>query len=275
MDLEKQTESKLTITADKIEAEVKRASAAEGNLSSLITQTANQITLMVKKGDVSAQLSIESGGIDIKGNRFSWTADNSSLTADGTLTVNKGAFHGSIDVGNGQFTVDSSGKVVAKTIQVGTASTGAVLYGSTVLANDFVCNETFAVNCRANMADIGANSITCSQIYSSRAGEWWSDRRLKHDVRKITRKTALEIIADLRPVSFRMNDGEAPGMGFIAQEVRKICRDQGLDLPLYGRNGKYLTIPYTNYIPLLVAAVQSQQKEIDRLKRLIGKETHV
>ena len=29
---------------------------------------------MVKKGEVSAQLSIESGGIDIKGNRCSWTA---------------------------------------------------------------------------------------------------------------------------------------------------------------------------------------------------------
>ena len=46
--------------------------------------------------------------------------------------------------------------------------------------------------------------------------------------------------------------------------------EQGIDLPLYGRRGKYLTIPYINYVPLLVAVVQSQQKEIDRLKRLIG-----
>ena len=58
VDLEKQTEAKLTITAEKIEAEVKRASEAEGNLSSLISQTAESITLMVKKGEVSAQLSI-------------------------------------------------------------------------------------------------------------------------------------------------------------------------------------------------------------------------
>lgn len=69
---------------------------------------------MVKKGEVSAQLSIESGGIDIKGNRFSWTSTYSSLTADGKLTVVEGLFKGSINVGDGQFTVDQNGKVLAK-----------------------------------------------------------------------------------------------------------------------------------------------------------------
>ena len=60
------------------------------------------------------------------------------------------------------------------------------------------------------------------------------------------------------------------GIGFIPQDVQKICLKQGIDLPLYGRRGKYLTIPYINNNPLLDAVVQSQQKEIDRLKRLIG-----
>lgn len=273
VDLEKQTEAKLTITAEKIEAEVKRASEAEGNLSSLISQTAESITLMVKKGEVSAQLSIESGGIDIKGDRFSWTATNSSLTADGTLTVNQGLFKGSIDVGNGQFTVDSSGKVVAKSIEVGTSSSRAVLYGSTVLATNFSCNSRFTVDCYANMADIGGNTISCgtlraNHIYGSI--DDFSDRRLKQNIHPVDAETALRIIKQLKPVSYSMKRYDREGVGFIAQDVQKICLKQGIDLPLYGRRGKYLTIPYINYVPLLVAVVQSQQKEIDRLKRLIG-----
>lgn len=273
VDLEKQTEAKLTITAEKIEAEVKRASEAEGNLSSLISQTAESITLMVKKGEVSAQLSIESGGIDIKGDRFSWTATNSSLTADGTLTVNQGLFKGSIDVGNGQFTVDSSGKVIAKSIEVGTSSSRAVLYGSTVLATNFSCNSSFNVDCYANMADIGGNTISCgtlraNHIYGSI--DDFSDRRLKQNIHPMDAETAIRIIKQLKPVSYSMKRYDREGIGFIAQDVQKICLKQGIDLPLYGRRGKYLTIPYINYIPLLVAVVQSQQKEIDRLKRLIG-----
>lgn len=273
VDLEKQTEAKLTITAEKIEAEVKRASEAEGNLSSLISQTAESITLMVKKGEVSAQLSIESGGIDIKGDRFSWTATNSSLTADGTLTVNQGLFKGSIDVGNGQFTVDSSGKVIAKSIEVGTSSSRAVLYGSTVLATNFSCNSSFNVDCYANMADIGGNTISCgtlraNHIYGSI--DDFSDRRLKQNIHPMDAETAIRIIRRLKPVSYSMKRYDREGIGFIAQDVQKICLKQGIDLPLYGRRGKYLTIPYINYIPLLVAVVQSQQKEIDGLKRLIG-----
>ncbi len=49
VDLEKRTEAKLTITAEQIAAEVKRASAAEGELSSQITMTAENIKLMVKR----------------------------------------------------------------------------------------------------------------------------------------------------------------------------------------------------------------------------------
>ena len=118
VDLEKRTEAKLTITAEQIAAEVKRASAAEGELSSQITMTAENIKLMVKKGEVSAQLSIESGGIDIKGNRFSWTSTYSSLTADGKLTVVEGLFKGTIGI-----TIDSGSKVTGDSITK-TAVTG-------------------------------------------------------------------------------------------------------------------------------------------------------
>ncbi|MFR5731231.1 MAG: hypothetical protein ACLUD2_03990 [Clostridium sp.] len=86
--------------------------------------------------------------------------------------VNQDFLRAPLMVGNGQFTVDSSGKVVAKSIEVGTSSSRAVLYGSTVLATNFSCNSSFNVDCYANMADIGGNTISCgtftaNHIYGS------------------------------------------------------------------------------------------------------------
>lgn len=291
--LKENMETQFKQTAEAIALEAKRAGEAEAALGVRADQIAlsvknlndytdaqikllsDSITMKVSKGDVSSQLSIESGGIDIKGDRFSWTATNSSLTADGTLTVNQGLFKGSIDVGNGQFTVDSSGKVIAKSIEVGTSSSRAVLYGSTVLATNFSCNSSFNVDCYANMADIGGNTISCgtlraNHIYGSI--DDFSDRRLKQNIHSVDAETAIRIIKQLKPVSYSMKRYDQDGIGFIAQDVQKICLKQGIDLPLYGRRGKYLTIPYINYIPLLVAAVQGQQRELDQLKRLVGKE---
>lgn len=168
------------------------------------------------------------------------------MTADGTLTVNQGLFKGSIDVGNGQFTVDSTGKVVAKSIEVGTSSSRATLYGSTVLATNFSCNSSFNVDCYANMADIGGNTISCgtlraNHIYGSI--DDFSDRRLKQNIHPVDAETAIRIIKQLKPVSYSMKRYDREGVGFIAQDVQKICLKQGIDLPLYGRPGKVSDYP--------------------------------
>lgn len=107
-DLGKSTEAQFKVTADRIESTVKRLGEAE----SLITQTAEQIDLKVNKGEVSAQISIESGGVSIKGNRFSWESTNSSMTADGTLTCKNANISGTITAGQGKiagFEIDGDG----------------------------------------------------------------------------------------------------------------------------------------------------------------------
>lgn len=293
--LKENMETQFKQTAETIALEAKRAGEAEAALGVRADQIAlsvknlndytdaqikllsDSITMKVSKGDVSSQLSIESGGISIKGNRFSWDAEFSSLTPEGKLTVIDGLFKGSINVGDGQFTVDGkTGKVVAKNIEVGTTSTRAVLYGSTVLASSFVCNDSFSVDCYADMADIGANTISCgtlraNHIYGSMDDDF-SDRRLKKNVRKVKQDVALQVVKELNPVSFAMKKDGWVKMGFIAQSVRKVCNKYDVDLPLYGKRDGYYTIPYMNYIPLVVAAMQRQQKDIDQLKLLVGKE---
>lgn len=294
--LKENMETQFKQTAEAIALEAKRAGEAEAALGvradqivlsvknlndytdAQIKLLSDSITMKVSKGDVSSQLSIESGGISIKGNRFSWDAEFSSLTPEGKLTVIDGLFKGSINVADGIFTVDAkTGKVVAKSIEIGSTSSTNTGYFSILIARSHTC-DNLIVQQDANINSLTAgyidcnSSIQCSRIYSSVAGEWWSDKRLKHDIKKIPTETALDIISELRPVSFRMNDGDIPGIGFVAQEVRKICKRHDCDMPLYGRHDGYYTIPYTNYIPILVAAVQVQQREIDQLKRLVGKE---
>lgn len=110
-DLENDMISQFAVTAAQIESTVQRINDAESS----IKQNADNISLMVKKGEVSAQISIESGGISITGNRFSWTATNSSLTADGTLTCTNGVFSGKVTAGSGKiggFTI-SGNKLVS------------------------------------------------------------------------------------------------------------------------------------------------------------------
>lgn len=139
-DLKNYTESQFKITADAITAEVTRAKEAEGKLSvradeitASVTNlkneteaqfkvTSEQIALKVSKGDVSSQISIESGGVNITGNRLTWNATNSSMSSDGTLTCNN------IVATNGRF----SGNI-----------TGSNITGSSIDVGPFSVNESW------------------------------------------------------------------------------------------------------------------------------------
>lgn len=94
--------SRITQTAGQISSEVTRAQGVENNLSSQISQAAEQILLKVSKGDVSAQLSVESGQVSISGNRFVLDSTNFSITADGKVTAK------SIDIQGGTINLQSA-----------------------------------------------------------------------------------------------------------------------------------------------------------------------
>ncbi|MDD3253831.1 MAG: hypothetical protein PHV18_14885 [Lachnospiraceae bacterium] len=120
IDLAKNTDAKFAITAEQISAEVKRANEAEAvlkiqadqistsvknlkdNTESQIKQMSDQILMKVSKGDVSSQISIESGGISIFGDRFSWSSTYSSMSADGKLRCVDGEFNGYIQATSGK-----------------------------------------------------------------------------------------------------------------------------------------------------------------------------
>mgnify|MGYP000464827699 FL=1 len=56
--------------------------------------------------------------------------------------------------------------------------------------------------------------------------------------------------------------------------VQEILEEEGINLPLVGRFGGYLSIPYAVYVSLLAGALQAQDKEIGELRKVIGYGRH-
>lgn len=96
--------ARITQAADVIIAEVTRATESENALSARITATADQISLKVSKGELSSEISAESGQIAIKSNRFSLESTNCTITSDGKIYA---------------LNCDLSGKITAKSGSIG------------------------------------------------------------------------------------------------------------------------------------------------------------
>lgn len=81
----------------------------------------------------------------------------------------------------------------------------------------------------------------------------YSDARLKHDVKKLD--NALDIVQQLRGVSYKWNRDNSAGIGFIAQEVEKVCPELVL-------TGELKSIAYGNITAILVEAVKELRTEV-------------
>lgn len=86
----------------------------ETGLQSQITQNAELIDLKVSKGDVSSQISVESGGVAIKGNRLTVESDNFKLSgsgemqATGKFITKSGTNEAVVDSGSIYFNINGS-----------------------------------------------------------------------------------------------------------------------------------------------------------------------
>lgn len=79
--------SKFKVAENLISAEVTRATNQEIELAAAIQLTSEQITQKVSKGDVSSQLSLESGLISISGPRLQIDTEKFKLAYDGTTQI--------------------------------------------------------------------------------------------------------------------------------------------------------------------------------------------
>ena len=252
----------------------------EKETTSQIKQLSDSIVLKVDIGDISNQISVETSGIDIKGNRFSWSSTYSSMSSDGKLNAVSGTFSGDV-VANSFKT--SNGSIVLEGGKL--TITGAEIKGttntSTIGANVISCNHidvTQNVVCQ----EVQPNSVYCGgqgsfgELYIR--SSWWdgwsvtrevqtlhnavfsgSDRRLKDNIQDLNRSKALEFVKRFRAVSFTYLEDGSAGVGGIAQEIQDLQEEIGTDYPLVsidGRTGK-LYVDYKSFVPIIIVAMQS------------------
>ena len=280
--LKEDTNSKLSVMADQISAEVTRATEAEEKLSASIKVNADKIELKVSAGDVSSQISVEKDAINLRSNRLSWQSDKSSMTENGLLTcenikATNGTFSGTISgstiTGGTISGTNIEGNTITGGTITGTTITGGTITGSEIRANSVDVVGTVAIkvfsaeniDCEGQMT---ANTVKVDYLQYGVATQY-SDRRLKTDIKTIEKKDALQLIERLNPVCYHFKDDGRPGLGFIAQEVEEILKELKLDWNLYGigPDGFYY-IPYLHFIPILAAGIQELENEVKRLERI-------
>ena len=274
-----QLKGKTAVIVKQVDEVSSTLSDLEKETTSQIKQLSDSIVLKVDKGDISNQISVETDGIDIKGNRFSWTSTYSSLSADGKLNAVDGTFSGDV-VANTFKTKDGKivlegGKLTIIGAEIkGTANT------STIGANVISCNSLDVSQ------NIVCQGISPSSVYCGSSGSfgelyirssWWdgwsvtrevqtlhnavfsgSDRRLKDNIQDLSRSKALEFVKRFRAVSFTYLEDGSAGIGGIAQEILDLQEEIGTDYPqvsIDGHTGKFY-VDYKSCIPIIITAMQ-------------------
>lgn len=184
------------------------------------------------------------------------------------ITINEG----NINMTSGSITLPgfklTSGDVLTLDGTSNNTTVGANLINVNTLR---VANQIMASGASFN---IGGMYSTGSYVHGSFMGDFHgsfyetSDRRKKKRIQPLKDGQSLALVLGLHPKVYVMKETGEPMMGFVAQDVEKLQKQLGIDLPLTSidKDG-YYCIPYMNYIALLTGAIQAQQKQIDRLTR--------
>lgn len=139
-------------------------------------------------------------------------------------------------------------------------------------------------------AYLGSGSYKWHSIYCTNGAFNGSDRKLKENIADLDVESNKAFVLSLRPVSYKLKTGEGKRThnGFIAQEVREAAENTVGDIAAYqasvidGDEEKYFdpTVPdekllwqlnYSELIAPIVKFVQSQQQEIEQLKKEVEK----
>ena len=284
--------AQLEVSLGKVSAEVRQNAE---NLSKL-TITVNEISIqMVRKGQVVSAINMSEEEIKIIASKISLEGivtanENFKVLLEGSIRSKNGEFSGTITASHisgatieGSVIGDSNGNFYTDgdTVYFGGFQAYDTFYGRYIATigserNGIGDNRKYAVwsGWDGNEAAFYATEdgeISCTEIYSSVAGESWSDQRLKDNIRELDSRLMAEIVRNLRPVSFTMKKYGKEGIGFIAQDVYLLCRKLGVDLPMYGYtpDRKYFTIPYQNYIAISIAAKKHMMDEMEALRKRI------
>lgn len=283
VDVEKGLQSQITQTAESITAEVSRATKAEGTLSSKITQTEESITAEVnranqKEGELAAAIQINAEGITSKVSRDSVVSEINQSAEGIKIRADLLEFKGSMEMTGGYVHIEAA-ESTDNLIEFKRSGT-LVQIGTDGLRSAADSRELTASYSAVVVRDTSANTI--AQMLSSGKGissygwESYSDKRLKHGIESLDREKSAALIQSLRPCRFIYNYDAAGHYrhGLIAQEVLTAIGDE--DWAICSENpdldgNTYYALDKTELIADLIATVQLQHEEIEKLKERMEK----
>lgn len=352
--------SALELTTDQLLSRLNYYNGTGQTMESAISQTAHSISLTVS-GDAGTQtgagieislldadgnvLDSSDGNITVSGNVVFKSNLTDGVTAisgdnlqtgiihdindnvvfnlvDGTLDISDG----SINLGSGQFTVNSSGIATMNQGYLGTVTVNGSISGGAIyqtvsgagsgsiggnspngrqasITNGIVSAGQFTINgsnpvsfVSEGMDDRGHYGIYCTGHFSTNGAIWTngdigsadiicrgnsyaqnfiqsSDRRIKENIADLDAEKSAEFVYGLKPVSFNLKGEKEKSHGFIAQDVQEIAEDWDLvrESPVKQIEGENtLSIVYTEMIADLVATVQTLNKRVSELERIIN-----
>jgi hypothetical protein len=124
----------------------------------------------------------------------------------------------------------------------------------------------------ASVFQIAYNSTSAGVQLSSGATSWgtFSDSRLKNITGTYT--NALNDIAQIQPVKFtwKADEDNKPQVGVIAQSVQNVVPEaiESSTIEMEGTE-EYLTVRYTELIPLMIASIQELNTDLANTKLLL------
>jgi hypothetical protein len=220
-------------------------------------------------------------GADIDTGMYRYAANQIGFTAGGSLVANMSSngisnIDGSESAPSYNFTSDSG------------LDTGMYLRGTNQIAFSAGGNSILAIASTAvfpdhtsGTIDLGTASYRWEEVFAANATINDSDLRLKKNIQPT--KLGLDFINDLNPVTYKWKKKperriDTTHYGIIAQEVVETLKDHGVDsLEDFAgityeeaeEGESYYGARYTEFIPILMKAIQELSAEVKELKEKI------
>ena len=272
-------------------------------LNSTITQTANQISSVVAQkvgnNEIISKINQTPEEITISANKINISGTITAINNDTTTTINGGKIKAN--------SITAS-KIAANTITSSQVNS-SIITTSNFSAQNISASKITSGSLTSSNVKIGAWNINSSGIHSSyvriypneqgfaykpsdnwlsvswqgigRAGTAYSDKRLKKNIKSLDEKFN-DFFDELKPVSFKWKNtkhktDDKEHIGFIAQDVEQAQKDNEIDLNityktednLLNLDKRELIALNTWQIQMLKKQVKEQQKEINKLKKLL------
>jgi len=168
--------------------------------------------------------------------------------------------------------LDSSGSLQLKKASNETEATAQFyISGSGYEAYHWLDSTAYYIGQNSSIRSlrIYSNSYTAGVNLASGGTSWgtFSDERLKYDIEPIT--NGLDKLNSIRCVSYRLKDVDASDsqkkLGVIAQDLVGVV-DEVIDITKrHGDETDYMSVRYTELIPVLIKSIQEQQALITQL----------